>query len=291
MAAARSSPKRSPCWAGSRGCGRREPGEFTRRAFENGRIDLAEAEGLADLLEAETESQRRAALALAGGALSRQVAAWQERILALSAQVEAALDFSDEDDVVPLPPDFGAQVRAIQDELVAALARPRAERLKDGIRVAIAGPPNAGKSSLLNALAGRDAAITSAIPGTTRDLVEAPTAIGGVPFLLIDTAGLRDFGGRGGIDRRRPGPSLRRRRGHRAVARRSARRARARAPGPRQGRSRRRDGAGGRFRLRNDRRGSRCADPIADSAFNRAAPRRRRCRAPRASLGGAARGL
>jgi tRNA modification GTPase len=171
-----------------------EPGEFTRRAFANGRIDLAEAEGLADLLEAETEAQRRAALALAGGALSRQIEAWQARILALSAKVEAALDFSDEDDVAPLPPAFDAQVRALQDELVVALARPRAERLKDGIRVAIAGPPNAGKSSLLNALAGREAAITSAIPGTTRDLVEAPTAIDGVPFLLIDSAGLRDSG-------------------------------------------------------------------------------------------------
>jgi tRNA modification GTPase len=168
------------------------PGEFTRRAYENGRIDLAEAEGLADLLEAETEAQRRAALALAGGVLSRQIGTWQERILALSAEVEAALDFSDEDDVTPLRRDFGVQVRAVQDELAAALARPRAERLRDGIRVAIAGPPNAGKSSLLNALAGRDAAITSAIPGTTRDLVEAPTAIGGVPFLLIDSAGLRE---------------------------------------------------------------------------------------------------
>jgi tRNA modification GTPase len=171
-----------------------EPGEFTRRAFANGRIDLAEAEGLADLLEAETESQRRAALALAGGALSRQVAAWQERLLALSAQVEAALDFSDEDDVTPLPADFGRQVDDLRQDLDAALARPRAERLRDGVRVAIAGPPNAGKSSLLNALVGRDAAITSAIPGTTRDLVEAPTAIGGVPFLLIDSAGLRESG-------------------------------------------------------------------------------------------------
>jgi tRNA modification GTPase len=180
--------------AGMPGLRPAQPGEFTRRAFEYGRIDLAEAEGLADLLEAETESQRRAALALAGGALSRQVAAWQARILALSAQVEAALDFSDEDDVAQLPPDFGAQVLALRDELAAALGRPRAERLKDGIKVAIAGPPNAGKSSLLNALAGRDAAITSAIPGTTRDLVEAPTAIGGVPFLLIDSAGLRESG-------------------------------------------------------------------------------------------------
>jgi len=167
------------------------PGEFTRRAFENGRIDLAEAEGFADLLEAETESQRRAALALAGGALSRRVEAWQDRLLMLAAQVEAALDFADEDDVKPLPGDFLDRVRTIRDELAAALARPRAERLREGIRIAIAGPPNAGKSSLLNALAGRDAAITSPLPGTTRDLIEAPTAIGGVPFLLVDSAGLR----------------------------------------------------------------------------------------------------
>ena len=168
------------------------PGEFTRRAFENGRIDFAEAEGLADLLEAETESQRRAALALAGGALSRQVALWQAELLALSAQVEAALDFSDEDDVTPLPGDFHTRLAALAAELSAWLARPPAERLKDGVRVVIAGPPNAGKSTLLNALVGRDAAITSAIPGTTRDLIEAPVSLGGVPFLLIDTAGLRD---------------------------------------------------------------------------------------------------
>jgi len=169
-----------------------EPGEFTRRAFENGRIDLAEAEGLADLLEAETESQRRAALALAGGALSRQVAVWQRELLGLAARVEAALDFSDEDDVAPLPPDFAARLACLRDELTSWLARPPAERLKEGIRVVIAGPPNAGKSSLLNALVGRDAAITSAIPGTTRDLIEAPAAFGGIPFLLIDTAGLRE---------------------------------------------------------------------------------------------------
>jgi tRNA modification GTPase len=168
------------------------PGEFTRRAFENGRIDLAEAEGLADLLEAETQAQRRVALALAGGALSRQVEAWQARVLALAAQVEAALDFSDEDDVTPLPVAFAAQLGALLDELASWLRRPPAERLKDGIRVVIAGPPNAGKSSLLNALVGRDAAITSEVPGTTRDLIEAPIAIGGAPFLLIDTAGLRE---------------------------------------------------------------------------------------------------
>ncbi|MGQ0590305.1 MAG: tRNA uridine-5-carboxymethylaminomethyl(34) synthesis GTPase MnmE [Sphingosinicella sp.] len=171
-----------------------EPGEFTRRAFENGRIDLAEAEGLADLLEAETEGQRRAALSLAGGALSRQVGAWQARLLALAAEVEAALDFSDEGDVEPLSADFEARRVALGRELADWLARPTAERLREGVRVVIAGPPNAGKSSLLNALIGRDAAITSAVPGTTRDLIEAPVSIGGLPFLVVDTAGLRDSG-------------------------------------------------------------------------------------------------
>lgn len=170
-----------------------EAGEFTRRAFENGRIDLAEAEGLADLLTAETESQRRAALALAGGTLSRAVGKWQEQILALAAQLEAALDFSDEGDVgeeVSLAE--SAALEKLIQEMSSALSRPTSERLQDGIRVVIAGPPNSGKSSLLNWLAGRQAAITSAVAGTTRDLVEAPTAIGGSPFLLVDTAGLRD---------------------------------------------------------------------------------------------------
>ena len=168
------------------------PGEFTRRSFENGALDLAEAEGLGDLLMAETEGQRRAALALMGGRLSRDVAAWQDRLLALAAAVEAALDFSDEDDVAPLAADFGARVEALRSEMKIAQARPGAERLKDGVRVVIAGPPNAGKSSLLNVLAEREAAIVTDIPGTTRDLVEVPVALGGLPFLLTDTAGLRD---------------------------------------------------------------------------------------------------
>ena len=181
--------------AGIEGLRAAEPGEFTRRAFEHGRIDLSEAEGLADLLMAETQSQRRAALALAGGALSRQVEAWQVSLLALAAELEALLDFSDEGDVeTRLSGDSRRMLATLIAALEAFLARPPVERLRDGVRVVIAGPPNSGKSSLLNVLAGREAAITSEIAGTTRDLVEAPTAIGGAPFLLVDTAGLRDSG-------------------------------------------------------------------------------------------------
>jgi tRNA modification GTPase len=170
-----------------------EPGEFTRRAFERGRIDLAEAEGLADLLTAETQAQRRAALALAGGALSRQVEEWRRLVLALAAEAEALLDFADEGDVGE-----GAAQRRVSDgaraaaeAMEAVLERPPVERLRDGIRVALAGPVNAGKSSLFNALVQRDAAIVSAVAGTTRDLIEVPVSIGGTAFVLIDTAGLR----------------------------------------------------------------------------------------------------
>jgi len=169
-----------------------DPGEFTRRAFESGRIDLAEAEGLADLLAAETEAQRRAALQLAGGALSRQVAAWTDRLLRLAAAVEAALDFSDEGDVEEgLPASWEEERRHLAAEIGRLLLQPPAERLRDGVRVVIAGPPNSGKSTLLNALVGREAAITSDIAGTTRDLIEAPVVIAGLPLLLIDSAGLR----------------------------------------------------------------------------------------------------
>jgi tRNA modification GTPase len=168
-------------------------GEFTRRAFENGRIDLAEAEGLADLLAAETHSQRRAALSLAGGRLSRCIEGWQDQVLGLSAGVEALLDFSDEGDVADvLPASWSSTLDSLISELESVRRSPPIERLRDGVRVVIAGPPNAGKSSLLNWLVGRQAAITSATPGTTRDAIEAPTAIGGAPFLLVDTAGLRD---------------------------------------------------------------------------------------------------
>ncbi len=169
-----------------------EPGEFTRRAFANGRIDLAEAEGLADLLTAETELQRRAAQAMAGGAFSAQIDDWRERLLTLSAAVEAVLDFGDEDDVAGLPPDFSVRLDGLAGELCSWLDRPRAEALREGFKVVIAGPPNAGKSTLFNALVENEAAITAPLPGTTRDLLIHPVALSGVPFRFIDTAGLRE---------------------------------------------------------------------------------------------------
>jgi len=171
-----------------------QAGEFTRRAFANGRIDLAEAEGLADLLSAETEIQRRAAIANAGGALSRKVDGWREQLLRLSAQVEAVLDFEDEDDVSGLSPLFYVELRALERDLGEILDAPSAEPLREGYRVALAGPPNAGKSTLFNALLDNDAAITAEIAGTTRDVLVRPVAIGGVPFSLVDMAGLRDEG-------------------------------------------------------------------------------------------------
>lgn len=176
------------------GLRRAEAGEFTRRAFANGRIDLAEAEGLADLLSAETELQRRSALAMAEGALSRTVADWRSRLLTLSAGLEAQLDFSDEDDVAELPANFGAQCHALAGDIADWLARPRAEPLREGFRVVLAGPPNAGKSTLFNALVEKEAAITAAEPGTTRDVLTQAVAIEGIPFTFVDTAGLRDEG-------------------------------------------------------------------------------------------------
>ena len=169
-----------------------EPGEFTRRAFANGRIDLAEAEGLADLLTAETELQRLSAVAMAGGAFSRQIEDWRDQVLMRSAAIEAVLDFGDEDDVAALPPDFLADLEALRTEICNWLDRPRAEALKQGIRVVIAGPPNAGKSTLFNILVESEAAITAPIAGTTRDVLQRSVAMAGIPFQFFDTAGLRD---------------------------------------------------------------------------------------------------
>lgn len=168
-----------------------EPGEFTRRAFKHGRMDLSEAEGLSDLLAAETEHQRRAALAMASGGLSRVVEGVRAELLAASARVEAAIDFADEDDVSPWP-ERALVLEALAARIEALLANPPAERLRDGVRIAIAGPPNAGKSTLINRLVSRDAAIVSPMAGTTRDVIEVPVQLHGLPLLFIDTAGLRD---------------------------------------------------------------------------------------------------
>lgn len=167
-------------------------GEFTRRAFANGRIDLAEAEGLADLLSAETELQHRSALAMAGGAFSAVIEAWRDRLLDCSAQVEAVLDFADEDDAAELSAGFGISVAALCSEIGEWLDRPTAETLREGFRVVIAGPPNAGKSSLFNALVDSEAAITAPIAGTTRDVLTRSVALSGIPFTFVDTAGLRE---------------------------------------------------------------------------------------------------
>ncbi len=175
------------------GLRRAEPGEFTRRAFLNGRIDLNEAEGLADLLAAETEWQRRGALQMAGGAFSKAIEGWREDLLGLSATVEALIDFSDEDDVsLEDNINISNRCRALHDVIGRHLAIPGAQKLRDGLRVVIAGPPNSGKSTLLNALVAKEAAIVSDIAGTTRDLIDVPVAFGGIPFIFTDTAGLRD---------------------------------------------------------------------------------------------------
>jgi tRNA modification GTPase len=174
-------------------CRLAEPGEFTRRALTNGRIDLAEAEGLADLLEAETEAQRIAAIGAVEGRISRQVADWVSQVAILSARVEAILDHDDEDDVAGGDDEVAAiagEAATLGTAIRIVAAAPSVERLRDGIRVVIGGPPNAGKSTLLNLMVEREAAIVSPIAGTTRDRIEAAIVRGGMPYLLLDTAGL-----------------------------------------------------------------------------------------------------
>ena len=171
------------------------PGEFTRRAFENGKLDLAQAEGVADLIDAETEAQRRQALEQLGGRLSDVQARWTEALVEALALLEAAVDFPDEE----VPADVAARARpllgALALELEAAAAdAERGERIREGYRIALIGAPNAGKSTLLNALAERDAAIVTATPGTTRDIIEVPMVLAGYKVVLADTAGLRDTG-------------------------------------------------------------------------------------------------
>jgi len=175
-----------------------EPGEFARRAFENGKIDLTQAEAIADLVDAETEAQAAQALRQAGGALVRLYESWRERLIEAQALTEAAIDFSDEGDVAT---SASEKARGLVAALTGDVRRHlddghRGEILRDGYQVVIAGPPNAGKSSLLNAIARRDVAIVSEEAGTTRDVIEVKLDLGGLPVVLTDTAGIREAEGK-----------------------------------------------------------------------------------------------
>ena len=170
-----------------------EAGEFTRRALENGRLDLAQVEGLADLVEAETEAQRKQALKVLSGVVGKRAEMWRKQLIRAAALLEATIDFVDEDVPVDVFPEVSEILTHLLRELrIEAEGATIAERLRDGFEVAIVGEPNVGKSTLLNALAGREAAITSEYAGTTRDVIEVRMDLGGLPVTLLDTAGLRE---------------------------------------------------------------------------------------------------
>ena len=170
-----------------------EPGEFTRRAFDAGKLDLTQAEALADLVDADTRAQARQALRQMGGALKTRYDDWRDRLIKALAHLEAVIDFPDEDLPVETSAALWATVEGLEKELSAHMADDgRGERLRNGVHVAIVGPPNAGKSSLLNLLARRDAAIVSETAGTTRDVIDVHLDLDGYPVLISDTAGLRD---------------------------------------------------------------------------------------------------
>ncbi|MBQ0823585.1 tRNA uridine-5-carboxymethylaminomethyl(34) synthesis GTPase MnmE [Microvirga terrae] len=174
-------------------CRPAQAGEFTRRAFLHGRMDLAQVEGLADIIDAETEAQRRQAMRQLGGRLGNAAEGWRDTVLQVLALLEASLDFSDEGDVPEdLEADILRMIDGVRDEIGRAVADRGGERLREGLTVVLAGPPNAGKSTLLNALARRDVAIVSPVAGTTRDVIEVHCDLGGLPVIIVDTAGLRE---------------------------------------------------------------------------------------------------
>lgn len=170
-----------------------EPGEFTRRALENNLLDLTQVEGLADLIDAETEAQRKQAIRVFSGALSEKIESWRKQIIRAASLLEVTIDFADEEVPVDVSDEVIDLLGSVSGELAEEIKRSYvSERIRDGFEVAIVGPPNAGKSTLLNRLAGRDAAITSEFAGTTRDVIEVRMDLDGLPVTFLDTAGLRE---------------------------------------------------------------------------------------------------